>query len=444
MSGVSMRLESGRIVIDDSYVCGFAGRAGFLETCGVVIRAMCDALARAERPCADAEGLRSELGACLARSHGELADEICTRLSRAQQDVARVVEERVAVIGSRVDAVASSMRGEIADEMCARVGRAQPDVAGVLTGALTRIVDERVAMQRSMEKLEAAIGSRVDASAGAVARFKEELASEIRGGGALADVSSALSLSLARLSAERDEMRKMVDRVCCMLDDRASSNRRKGDTAEVGLVEVLESIMTAREGFAIHRVGTIPHNCDILIRKQGKPDVRVECKAHGKDNGKPVSNREVGRFEDDLKLLRNHGIFVSLYAPITGKDPFELRMLESNRVAIYLSNNQFDGAMIRDLVLLIYRVDELIHADGIVLTPGQLCHIRAGLDDVGMKASQIQAHLRASLELVGSMCVDSVARMLTDVTVASDVDSANPIPVPGTGKRGRRPKSAVA
>jgi hypothetical protein len=242
-------------------------------------------------------------------------------------------------------------------------------------------------------------------------------------------------------------MHKMVERVCGLLDERSSSNRRKGDVGEVGLVEVLEGTMTLRDGFTIQRVGTIAHNCDILIRKQGRPDVRVECKAHGKDNGKPVATREVCRFEEDLKLLGNHGIFVSLYAPITGKAPFELRMLESNRVAIYLSNNNFDAAMIRDLVLLIYRVDELIHADGIVLTPGQLSHIKAGLDDVGKKAAQIQAHLRASLELVGSMCVDSVARMLTGATgPETSSDTPGPVEVEPPTKRacpaprGRPPK----
>ena len=398
---VSMRIERGAIVIDDEYVCSFAARPGFLETCGAVLRAVCDAVGAAA-PCSTAPPLCStdaaidaRVCAALARSKGELAEDICARL---------------------------------------RTAREAPDVTGVLTNVLTRIVDERVAMSASVQRLEACLGAEVRREMDAcLARSKGELAEEIcvrfdtrRDAREAPDVAGAV----ARLVEERDAMRKMVERVCAVLDDRAAaSNRRKGDEGEVGLVEVLEGTMTVRDGFSIQRVGTIPHNCDILIRKTGKPDVRVECKAHGKDNGKPVATREVMRFEDDLKLLGNHGIFVSLYAPITGKAPFELRMLESNRVAIYLSNNHFDAAMIRDLVLLIYRVDELIHADGIVLSPGQLGHIRAGLDDLSVKAAQIQAHLRASLELVSSMCFSSVARMLTDAETPTRQEETVDVPV---------------
>lgn len=409
-----MRIERGAIVIDDEYVCSFAARPGFLETCGAVLRSVCDAVGAAAlcstAPATDA-AIEARVCAALARSKGELAEEICARL---------------------------------------RSAREAPDVTGVLTSVLTRIVDERVAMSASVQRLEACLGAEVRREMDAcLARSKGELAEEIcvrfdaRDARDAPDVAGAV----ARLVEERDAMRKMVERVCAILDDRAAaSNRRKGDEGEVGLVEVLEGTMTVRDGFSIQRVGTIPHNCDILIRKTGRPDVRVECKAHGKENGKPVATREVMRFEDDLKLLGNHGIFVSLYAPITGKAPFELRMLESNRVAIYLSNNHFDAAMIRDLVLLIYRVDELIHADGIVLSPGQLGHIRSGLDDLSVKAAQIQAHLRASLELVSSMCFSSVSRMLTEAetpaTHGSHEETVEAETVPAVASRATRKKAA--
>jgi hypothetical protein len=259
--------------------------------------------------------------------------------------------------------------------------------------------------------------------------------------------NSALAAAvLGRLTAmgeEREATQKMIERVCATLEEKERSNRRKGDDGEIGLVEVLEGVLTVRDGYTIERVGTIAHNCDILIRKQGKPDVRIECKAHGKDNGKPVAAREVVRFEDDLKLLRNHGIFVSLYAPITGKAQFELRLLESNRVAVYLSNNHFDAAMIRDLVLLIYQVDALIHAEGIVIGPERLCRIKAGLRDVSIKAAQIQAHLRAGLELVGSMCIDSVTRMLAEAGEAGEGSAVTEVPGPvGPGLRSSEPSGA--
>lgn len=339
-----MRLESGRIVIDDAYVCGFAERAGFLETLGALLRSVCDALAKADAG----------------------ADALALVASGDEGPVARGLI-------ARIDARVEAMRGATEDQLARFVEEVRSAVAGA----------------------NAASANAANASG-------------------LADATAATASVLARIVDEREATHRMMERVCATLEEKERSNRRKGDDGEIGLVQVLEGTMTVRDGYTIERVGNLAHNCDILVRKQGRPDVRIECKAHGKDNGKPVAAREVVRFEEDLKLLRNHGIFVSLYAPITGKAQFELRLIESNRVAVYLSNNNFDAAMVRDLVLLIYEVDSLIHAEGIVISPERLCRIKAGLSDVSIKAAQIQAHLRAGLELVGSMCIESVARMLAE------------------------------
>ena len=406
MGGI--RAELGVIVIDDAYVCGFASRPGFLETCATVLRAVCDAIGTV-----DAVEGRVAVEAREADEAGETVE--AERPQRPERpERSEELEDREARTANETRA-AREARAALAEEICARLAaRENGPGASALTGVLARIVEERVSMSASVQRLADSTAARRDEVRrdveACISRSTEEIHARVQRHGA--DVTGAL----ARLTEERDATRKVLERVCALLDDRAAaSNRSKGDEGEVGLVEVLEGTMTLRDGFTIHRVGTIPHNCDILVRKSGKPDVRIECKAHGKENGKPVATREVVRFEDDLRGLRNHGIFVSLYAPITGKAAFELRMLESNRVAVYLSNNHFDAAMIRDLVLLIYSVDELINADGVVLSPDQIGRIRSGLDDLSTKAAQIQTHLRASLELLSSMCFSSVARMLTTV-----------------------------
>jgi len=414
MSGI--RAERGVIVIDDEYVCGFASRPGFLETCATVLRAVCDAIGTERSETVEAveavEAERPERTEMPERP--ERSEEVEDREASEARE-ARVANEAREARAANEARAASEARAALAEEICARLAaRENGPGASALTGVLARIVEERVSMSASVQRLADSTAARRDEVRrdveACISRSTEEIHARVQRNGS--DVTGAL----ARLTEERDATRKVLERVCALLDDRAAaSNRRKGDEGEVGLVEVLEGTMTLRDGFTIHRVGTIPHNCDILVRKSGKPDVRIECKAHGKENGKPVATREVVRFEDDLKGLRNHGIFVSLYAPITGKAAFELRMLESNRVAVYLSNNHFDAAMIRDLVLLIYSVDELINADGVVLSPDQIGRIRSGLDDLSAKAAQIQTHLRASLELLSSMCFSSVARMLTTV-----------------------------
>jgi hypothetical protein len=379
-------LESGRIVIDDAYVCSFAERNGaFLELCGSVLRAVCDVFWLAE----------STAGAG--------------------------AESPEAPTAPLVPSVPEAQMAQFVEEVRSVVAQAQ----SAQSVQLAQLVQSAHAAQAAQ-------------SAQAVQAVQSVNAANAANSAAAALAAAVLG-RLTAMGEEREATQKMIERVCATLEEKERSNRRKGDDGEIGLVQVLEGVLTVRDGFTIERVGTIAHNCDILIRKQGKPDVRVECKAHGKDNGKPVAAREVVRFEDDLKLLRNHGIFVSLYAPITGKAQFELRLLESNRVAVYLSNNNFDAAMIRDLVLLIYQVDALIHAEGIVIGPERLCRIKAGLRDVSIKAAQIQAHLRAGLELVGSMCIDSVTRMLAEAGEGSATEAPGPV---GPGLRSSEPSGA--
>ena len=106
-----------------------------------------------------------------------------------------------------------------------------------------------------------------------------------------------------------------------------NTTRFKGEEGERGLHDVLDNHLPSRDGYTILDTKSIPHSCDMVVCRIGFPDIRIESKAHGRDNGENVRTQEVKRFESDLEHLNSHGIFVSLYSGICGKGAIEFEFL---------------------------------------------------------------------------------------------------------------------
>ena len=82
-----------------------------------------------------------------------------------------------------------------------------------------------------------------------------------------------------------------------------STNRYKGEHGERQLHEVLESLLHSSDGYTIDDTSSLAHNCDMVIKRPGFPDIRIESKAHGRDNGESVKMADIKRFESDLAGL---------------------------------------------------------------------------------------------------------------------------------------------
>jgi hypothetical protein len=85
-----------------------------------------------------------------------------------------------------------------------------------------------------------------------------------------------------------------------------NTTRFKGEEGERGLHEVLENSLSSRDGYTILDTKSIPHSCDMVIKRLNYPDVRIESKAHGRDTGESVRTSEVKRFESDLIHLMEY------------------------------------------------------------------------------------------------------------------------------------------
>ena len=195
-----------------------------------------------------------------------------------------------------------------------------------------------------------------------------------------------------------------------------NTTRFKGEEGERGLHEVLENSLSSRDGYTIIDTKSIPHSCDMVIKRIGYPDVRIESKAHGRDTGESVRTQEVKRFESDLTHLNSHGIFVSLYSGICGKGAIEFELLPSTKkFAFYLSKNEFDSGMISEIIRLIYKLDTFVsdkdENEMITINHESIIKIKSYLNDFNRKIDDLKTNAKNSLRILNEITLDVIEKL---------------------------------
>ena len=196
-----------------------------------------------------------------------------------------------------------------------------------------------------------------------------------------------------------------------------NSTRVKGATGENQLYDRLCDVLTSRDNYSIEMVAGLAHNCDMVIRRSGHSDVRLESKAHGEGTGEKVRQREVTRFQSDLINQNSHGLFVSIHSGIVGKGELEIEQLSCGKFAVYLSNNKYDTDIIVNMLTLLYKLDKIcdVKDDGghgsIKVTNDAMEQVRLHLQDAAKKAGDIKTHLKASISLVDSFMLDAIKKI---------------------------------
>lgn len=193
-----------------------------------------------------------------------------------------------------------------------------------------------------------------------------------------------------------------------------NTTRSKGEEGETGVIHILECKLPLRDGYEILETKSKPHNCDALVKRVGFPDVRIEVKAHGRDTGECVRSEQVKRFESDLIGLNNHGIFISLYSGIVGKSPFEIDLLPTNKFAVYISNNNYDGDAIKEFINLIYKLDGFVSGEeGVKISTEAMTRVKAYLNDFNTKITALKTNMKASLEILNGFTFDIIEKLLS-------------------------------
>jgi hypothetical protein len=191
--------------------------------------------------------------------------------------------------------------------------------------------------------------------------------------------------------------------------------KEKGQIGEDTLIENLSQVLMFRDGFSIEKVSGISCSCDILVKKQGMPDIRIESKAHEHK----VRQKEVEKFVRDLMNVNNHGIFVSLHSGIVGVNNFEIQHLSNGKFAIYLANNDYDTDTITDMIRLLYKLDELTSTttpedeEGIIKVPVRvMTRVKQYMSDYSKKIYNAKGHLKESLAILSEVQMDLLEKTL--------------------------------
>jgi len=225
-------------------------------------------------------------------------------------------------------------------------------------------------------------------------------------------------------------IQKTIDGMSLRMENLISvrnTTRYKGEEGEAGIMSILECKLPLREGYEIFETKSKPHNCDILVKKTGFPDVRLEIKAHGRDTGECVRSNEVKRFETDLMSLNDHGIFVSLYSGIVGKSPVEIDILPTNKFAIYISNNNYDGDTLKEYINLLYKLDVFVKGEeGVKISTEAMTRIKLHLVDFNSKIASLKTNMKSSLDMLNSITFDIIEKLMCAGMDVKPVTSTDP------------------
>ncbi len=235
-------------------------------------------------------------------------------------------------------------------------------------------------------------------------------------------------------------MRKATDDVLVKLDDmmrqtavRLSSNKVKGIEGERTLYERLCGHLSSHnDGYKVIQTGTKAHSCDMNVTRLGFADVRIEVKAYlgtVQRAGSNVGGDEILKFHDDLSHLNAHGIMVSLHSGICGKGFVDFDQLPNGKIAVYLSNNEYDVVMVHHMIKLLYRMDEMLtSATGADANVFKISHdtmkrVQSHMKDFGRKVDRVKTSMKESLSVLNELTFDMVEQLMMSGSVV-------PVPVP--------------
>jgi hypothetical protein len=245
---------------------------------------------------------------------------------------------------------------------------------------------------------------------------------------------------LASLKSGMDETRREVGCIQTSLaSDRlekvGQSTASKGGAGEFILFDLLSRHLRARDGFAVEHTAGQACSCDILVKRSGFPDIRIESKSHGQNTGEKVRSCNVVKFQRDLEHTRCHGLFVSLYTEIVGIGNYEIQQMPTGRFAIYLCKIGENVEPVVEMIQLLYTLDSLVSStissdsdnvddddddvDGcrndkrsIRVDSEKMIKVQSYLKEYGTNVCSAKQHMRAALKQLGSIDYERVSNIL--------------------------------
>lgn len=341
-----------------------------------------------------------------------------------------------------VDDRLREVRDSVSDGVCAQLSKLLLSTESMLSAAIDKmgsanVSDEIAASVRSW--LENHLQATKDLSSSQQQHLLDELRNvPLLTKGAISDAlrqleqqSQMLSLTLTsaqqQLSNLHSDVRDNVSAVGGLqatisqrmdaLDGHLAIRNTTGGRGKVGeraLFDLLSERLMGRDGYTLEMVCGTAHSCDIAIKREGYPTVRIESKAHGRDSGEKVRARDVDKFRRDLLELNEHGIMVSLHSGIVGIGNLEIQQLENGKFAVYLSNNNYDTDMVVDMVHLLYKLDSVTNSSdsSVMLSSEILLRVRDRVQALSSKLDLAKRRMRETLTLLSEIELESLSALL--------------------------------
>ncbi len=342
-------------------------------------------------------------------------------------------------LGASMEAQAESVSSlkAIVTEVSGKVGTVLSDVERMWGEGKERSAEQRSAMQWHAEHVPRMVKSvmsealkeveqQTSVVRAAVSGVQQELVSITRdmadNKGSMCVLRKVTDDALARLEALSHQVTVWHTRSAC-------SQKTKGQEGETRLYELLSDKLTMRDGYEVEVVSGTSHACDVSVKRLGYPEVRVENKAHGLGTAEKVRAKEVARFCSDLLGLNCSGLFLSQHAGIVGKGACEVELLANNKVAVFISNCNYNMDLVHDMLQVVYRLERIIskhtEASGgcgdtyIRVTPEAMQRVGVYLKDFANKVTTAKTHLRETLSLLSELTFDALERVLMGQTAST-------------------------
>ena len=342
-------------------------------------------------------------------------------------------------LGASIEAQAESVSSlkAIVVEVSGKVGTVIGDIERMCGEGKERSVEQRTAMHWHAEHVPRMVKGvmsealkeveqQTSVVRAAVSGVQQELVSLTRdmadNKGSMCVLRKVTDDALARLEALSHQVTVWHTRSAC-------NQKAKGQEGETRLYELLSDKLTMRDGYDVEVVSGTSHACDISIKRLGYPEIRVENKAHGLGTAEKVRAKEVARFCNDLLGLNCSGLFLSQHAGIVGKGECEVELLSNNRVAVFISNCNYNMDLVHDMLQVVYRLEKIISkhteasgGDGnayIRVTPEAMQRVGVYMKDFTNKVGTAKTHLRETLSLLSELTFDAMERVLMGQTAAA-------------------------
>ena len=176
----------------------------------------------------------------------------------------------------------------------------------------------------------------------------------------IANVSGRLEQLLeSKISGLKETTNANRDIINCQNDTlnsflkRFENSSKKGKISENFLNNVLAEVYPLAE---IQDVGKTKETGDIMFLRKSKPTILIE----NKEWTRPVVNQEVVKFERDVEIQKTHGLFLSQNTGICSKDNYEVNLINSNQVVVYVHSVNYDPEKIKVGIEIIDSISEIV------------------------------------------------------------------------------------